>query len=102
MLYKDVIDTKEQIKILMRKNCNISLKYYRAAPVCFLAIIDDNMFIEFYHYGATSNERLAELIPVFKCQRPSSLYKHLAGHFEYIWTKLAVNPFSKSKKLKKI
>jgi len=98
-LYRDVHRTTDDIDSLFnQRNLRIKLRYYRAAPVCFLAIIDESMFIELYHYGATSNERLAEQVPVFEFNGSSSMYKQMSGHFEYIWDKLSKELFISDKK----
>jgi hypothetical protein len=90
-LYKDVERTKDDIEfsLIKQRGFNIELRFYQAAPVCFMALIDDRLFIEQYHYGATSDTRVAEQVPVFEFSRGSSMYYQMDGHFQYVWKHLS-------------
>jgi hypothetical protein len=89
-LYKDVERTQDDIDLSLRKlGFNIDLRFYRAAPVCFMALIDDRLFIEQYHYGALSDTRVAEQVPVFEFARGSAMYYQMDGHFKYVWDHLS-------------
>lgn len=89
-LYKDVERTNDDIELSLKKRgFDIHLRYYQAAPVCFMALIDDRLFIEQYHYGATSDTRVAEQVPVFEFSRGSAMYYQMDGHFRYVWEHLS-------------
>jgi hypothetical protein len=93
-LYTDVMQTKQTIKVATDDlGLKIVLRFYRAAPVAFLAIIDDSIFVEQYHYGATTDDRVAEQVPVLEFRRGSDMFRQLHGHFEYVWNNLSRSPF---------
>lgn len=61
MLYTDVMKTQNDIHYALENTgIKLKLKLYNAAPVCFLAIFDDYLLIEQYHFGQASDERVAE------------------------------------------
>lgn len=96
-LYTDVMQTKQNVSVADKElGLKISLRFYRAAPVAFLAIIDDFLFVEQYHYGAVTDDRVAEQVPVFEFRRSSDMYRQLRGHFEYVWNSLSRDPFEKN------
>ena len=93
MLCTDVDKTKRDIHFTLKQSgINIDLRFYKAAPACFLAFVDDFLFVEQYHYGATLDERVAEQVPVFECRRGSDMYRQMAGHFDHVWKCLSRDP----------
>jgi hypothetical protein len=96
-LYTDVMQTKSNVKVAIEElGLRISLRFYRAAPVAFLAIIDDFLFVEQYHYGAITDDRVAEQVPVLEFRRGSDMFRQLQGHFEYVWNSLSRDPFEEN------
>lgn len=93
MLCTDVDKTRHDIHFTLRQaGLNIGLRYYKAAPACFLAFVDDFLFVEQYHYGSTLDERVAEQVPVFEFRRGSDMYKQMVGHFDHVWKRLSRSP----------
>ena len=96
-LYTDLMQTKHNVAVapeeLGLKIPLFALRFYRAAPVAFLAIVDDFLFVEQYHYGAGTDDRVAERVPVFEFGRGSDMYRQMYGHFDYVWNSLSRDPF---------
>jgi hypothetical protein len=93
-LYTDVMQTKLSVKVATDElGLRIALRFYRAAPVAFLAIIDDFVFVEQYHYGAITDDRVAEQVPVLEFRRGSDMFRQLYGHFQYVWNSLSRDPY---------
>jgi hypothetical protein len=93
-LYTDVMQTKHNVAVAPEElGLKIALRFYRAASVAFLAIIDDYLFVEQYHYGAGTDDRVAERVPVFEFGRGSDMYRQMYGHFDYVWNSLSRDPF---------
>ena len=93
MLFTDVDKTKRDIHYTLEQfGIKIHLRFYKAAAACFLAFVDDFMFVEQYHYGATLDERVAEQVPVFEFRRGSDMHKQMAGHFDHVWKRLSRDP----------
>jgi len=93
MLCTDVDKTKRDIHFTLdQSGIKIKLRFYRAAPACFLAFVDDLLFVEQYHYGATLDERVAEQVPIFEFHRGSDMYKQMVGHFDHVWRRLSRDP----------
>jgi hypothetical protein len=90
MLYTDVNQTKNNIQFAREElGIQIDLRFYRGAPACFLAIIDDFLLIEQYHYGASADERVAEQVPAFEFRRGSEMYNQMSGHYDHVWKHLS-------------
>ncbi len=93
MLWTDVDKTKRDIHFTLEQaGIEIALRFYKAAPACFLAFVDDFLFVEQYHYGATLDERVAEQVPMLEFHRGSDMYRQMAGHFDHVWKRLSRDP----------
>lgn len=92
-LWTDLKQTIHNVQIAEQElGFNVSLRLYHGAPTCFLAIIDDHLLVEQYHYGAMRDERLSEQVPVFEFKSGTIMYQQLRGHFEHMWKRLSREP----------
>ncbi len=94
-LHKEVSASTQHLKDLLHRDefknlrVKISLKHCAVAPQCFVAILDQSVFVEQYHYGARPDDRAAEHVPVFQFDSRSSMFENLKGHFQHIWSNLS-------------
>ena len=70
------------------KSPRVEVRFYRAAPSCFLVFVNDSVFVETYHYGRSGVGGLrGGRVPVLEFYSHTETYKELEGHFDYVWFK---------------
>lgn len=75
-----------------RKQFSCNVRLYNAAPMLMYVHLDDNIFVEQYHYGIPRDQValpytlcLGKAVPVFEASARSDIGHILASHFDYLW-----------------
>lgn len=88
MQYNDQVATRKQIIILnglVKDYKPIDVRFYDAAPYCFLVIFEDECLVSQYIYGDDSTQINTLELPLIKYKSASTAYKRLNWHFNYVW-----------------
>jgi hypothetical protein len=82
-LWGDVTRACQTIVDWIEDGYPIETRLYKLAPACFLLFVNDVLFVEFYHFGASG--RASGKVPLLEIPKGTEMYRQLDGHFQFVW-----------------